>query len=547
MRRFRRRRDESGAVAILFALMATLLLVVGALAVDLGHAYATRSLLQTDVDLAVMAAAAELDNGGACNPEVITKATEYLSKADNHVPGQYPIDLGGTAGDNDGYISCDNWKVTLWAPRSHVDYGLGSIVDQNGADISAHAVAQIKAARGGATLPFFAATGCDYGQQSIRNPSGPTPTPTVPTLVPTSATTNGATFTISPTSVPAGTTSATITISGNGMKDVNTVGFSNGTGAYFLVSVTAVTTNGTISFSVSVPSGVLATEDTWYVRVRTSSGAWSKTSEAKPYTVGSPKLYCDGSNAGNFGTLDLPRTDVSGANAQLAWNMIKGVQPTLAVHPSPPSGDCSGAPGSVESKNTPVDGTNCVATKTGLDIAATNAGLLGDSGIVGAGQGRLDTDSTGNCSRFGDSSRTAAVIKSKHVNDDLLSCFITNGAHISDLVAGNSAGTNALSADIFNSPRFFWLPVLATDPAPGHTNRAIVAFRPGFISDQSLTATHDAPGTISALDGLVPDSNGIEELKVILFDAKALPEFAPTVGGEKDYTGSGPKALVLVQ
>jgi hypothetical protein len=89
--------------------------------------------------------------------------------------------------------------------------------------------------------------------------------------------------------------------------------------------------------------------------------------------------------------------------------------------------------------------------------------------------------------------------------------------------------------------------VLDTDPSTGKKSWPIVGFRPGFITDQSLTATHDAPGSISAFNGLEEDPSGIREVKVVLFDAAALPDFAPATGGEEDYTGSGPKAIVLVE
>lgn len=139
------------------------------------------------------------------------------------------------------------------------------------------------------------------------------------------------------------------------------------------------------------------------------------------------------------------------------------------------------------------------------------------------------------------------MIQGRHINDDLLSCFIVNGASVGDLVAGNVTGTQALSADIFASPRFFWLPVLDTDPYTGRKSWPIIDFRPGFITDQALTATHDAPGTISAFNGLETEPSGIREVKVVLFDELALPEFAPASGGEHEYTGSGPKTIVLVE
>ncbi|MFC4785176.1 hypothetical protein ACT8ZV_11905 [Nocardioides sp. MAHUQ-72] len=542
MRARRLTRDEHGAAALLFALLATVLFGIGAFAVDIGHAYAKRSLEQTDVDVAVMAAAAELDSSGGCNPEVVAKATEYLTKADNAVPSQYPIDLGGAPGDQDGYISCKNWRVDLWAPASRVDFALAGALPgaPSGVDVDAHAAAQIKAARAQATLPFFAVQGCDFGQQSIRNDSGPQLT--IPPLNPDSAQNSNASFTISPDNTPSATTSLTITITGTQLKDVTQVGFTGAAGPpyHYTVPVTAPSTNATASFTVAVPSAVLAVDDTWYVR--TLSGTkWSKQANAQRLTVGPPKLYCDNSNEGNFGTIDIPRTDTNSFSLQ--WNMIKGVEPTLAKV-SGKTGQCSGEPGAVESKNSPVNGTNCLATEPGLKIAETNEGMITGKGGL---KGRLDADSTSGCSRTHDSSRTTATIKGFRINDDVLTCFITNGASIQNLVNGDSVATQALSSDIYNSPRFFWVPVLDTDPSTGKKSWWIKDFRPGFITDQSMGATHDGPGTISPLNGLVADSQGITELKVVLFDEKALPEFAPTVGGEQDYTGSGPKALVLVE
>jgi hypothetical protein len=499
------------------------------------------------VDVAVMAATAELTSAGACDPEVVAKAEEFLEKPENAVPGQYEVDLGGSADDHDGFITCSNWRVDLWAPKSHVEYGLGRVISANdGLDVQAHGAAQIKAANGGATLPFFAVQGCDSGQQSIRNDSGPSTAP-VPNLVPNSTTTNNASFTISPTRAPAGTTSMSITLTGSGFKDVDGVAFTGAGGPpyHHVVDVTPPATASTSSITVSVPSEVLAVEDVWFVRVRSTDNKgeqqWSATASAQRFTVGEEKLYCDDSNEGNFGTLDMPRTDTS--SFSLEWNMIKGIQPTLALHPSP-NGECSGQAGSVESKTTPVDGTNCLATEPGLKVAATNDGLIQGKGGL---PGRLDTDSTSNCSRTGSSSRTTGAIKGKHINDDLLSCFIVNGASVADLVNGTAIGTQALSADIFKSPRFFWLPVLDSDPSTGKKSWPIVDFRPGFITDQALSATNETPGSISAFNGLEEEPAGIREVKVVLFDEAALPEFAPATGGEEDYTGSGPKAIVLVE
>lgn len=539
--RIRRTRPEDGAVAVMYAVLATLLLALGAAAVDLGHGFAKRSLLQTDVDVAVLAAAAELTSGGGCNPEVVAAAEKYLNEASNKVPGQpATFDLGGSADDGDGYISCAGWRVDLWAPHSEVDLGLGRLIsEEDSLQVPAHAAAQIKAATGGATLPYFAVEGCNSGSQSIRNPSGEPAEAPVPELDPPSGKGVNATFTITPTSVAADTSSATVTLTGQGFKDVDAVGFT-GPGAHETVTVPKVAAKaGNDPITVTVPAAVLDTNGVWYVRVRVGT-TWSE--HAVPFTVGDAVLYCDARNQGNFGTIELPRSDSNSAN-WLALNIIKGIQPTLAIHGTP-NGECDGDPGSVMSEHAPVDGTNCVASETGLKPPPTNAGLV--SGAAGE-PGRLDTDSTSNCSRSGDNNRTAATVLDKHINDDLLSCFIINGARISDLVAGNATGTHALSGDIFDSPRFIWLPVLQSDPFMGRKWWPIVDFTPGFITDQSLDASKSAPGTITPLNGLESGPSGIEEVRVVLFSEAALPETVPAKGGEGDYTGSGPKALVLVE
>ena len=115
-----RTRDERGATAVLFALLALVLLGVSALAIDVGHVYAKRSALQSNVDFAVMAAAAELDSDGACNQKVIDAAADFLEKDTNKVPDQTALNLGGSSSDGDGFIRCNDWKVELWPrlPRS---------------------------------------------------------------------------------------------------------------------------------------------------------------------------------------------------------------------------------------------------------------------------------------------------------------------------------------------------------------------------------------------------------------------------------------------
>jgi hypothetical protein len=542
-----RARDERGATAILFAALALVLLGLSALAIDIGHVYAKRSALQSNVDFAAMAAAAELDSDGACNQEVIDKAVEFLEKDANQVPDQAAIDLTGAPGDVDGFIRCNDWKVELWAPTAHVDYGLARAVMNEetadaGVDVPAFAAAQIKSPSRNHGLPMYGVTGCEYGPQIIRDDSGPAPTLAVPPLTPDSATYNTATFTVSPDNQPTPNTATQVTLTGSNLTGATAVTFTGAGGPpdhHEVLAIDFVSASST-KIVVNVPAAVLSIEDVWFVRVLKGT-TYSARASAQRFTVGAPRAYCAGSLEGNYGTIDLPRTDTS---FDLEWNIILGPQPSLAIHPAP-AGECSGDAGSIESKTGPVDGTNCLASEPGVKIGQTNDGLISGKG---GQRGRLDKDSTSGCSRSGDNSRTPTTIKSKYINDDLLSCFIINNARISDLInaTDGSIGEKALSADIFNSPRYFWIPIVQREPATGKKSWPIVAFRPGFITDQAVSATEQSPGVISEHNGLIAGPSGLRELHVILFDEKALPEFAPSSGGEIDYIGSGTKVVVLV-
>jgi hypothetical protein len=536
--------DERGATAVLFAILATVLFMAGAVAIDMGQAYAKRSALQSNVDLAVMAAAAELTAASGCSTAAVDKAEEFLVNAANEVDGQVAMNLQN-GNSVDGEIACPgNWRVELTAPRAIVELTMGKVFESgDDIEVPARAVAQIKSPSRNHGLPMYGVTGCEYGPQIIRDDSGPAPTLAVPPLTPDSATYNTATFTVGPDNQPIPSTATQVTLTGSNLTGATAVTFTGAGGPpdhHEVLAIDFVSASST-KIVVNVPAAVLDIEDVWFVRVLKGT-TYSPRTSAQRFTVGAPRAYCAGSLEGNYGTIDLPRSDTS---FDLEWNIIFGPQPSLAIHPAP-AGECSGGAGSIESKTGPVDGTNCLASEPGVKIGQTNDGLISGKG---GQRGRLDKDSTSGCSRSGDNSRTPTTIKSKYINDDLLSCFIINNARISDLInaTDGSIGEKALSADIFNSPRYFWIPIVQREPATGKKSWPIVAFRPGFITDQAVSATEQSPGVISEHNGLIAGPSGLRELHVILFDEKALPEFAPASGGEIDYTGSGTKVVVLVE
>ncbi|HPE15951.1 MAG TPA: pilus assembly protein TadG-related protein, partial [Oscillospiraceae bacterium] len=91
------RRDEGGAVIVLVAGMMTCMLLLGALAVDLGCAYVRGARLQTAADAAVLSAGQFLPVAAGDTErraEVLSAAAEYLEKNGISNPSDYDITLG---------------------------------------------------------------------------------------------------------------------------------------------------------------------------------------------------------------------------------------------------------------------------------------------------------------------------------------------------------------------------------------------------------------------------------------------------------------------
>lgn len=545
----RRRRDERGATAVLVAVLAVVLFMAGAIAMDMGHIYAKRSALQSNVDMAVLAAAAEIDGSNSCTAEAVAAATDYLTKAGNSVDGQITVDLTGAEGDDDGFIKCTGWRVDLWAPKAHAEFGMGKIAGVDGVDVPAFAAAEIKSPSQHFSLPMYAVSGCDFGSQQITDPpssGGNSATPS--DLTPDTQQHNQVSFTItspSPAEVPAGTLTQSITVTAanannanQNMSGVTSVGFTKTSGEHFEVTTFITSTNGAIT--LSVPAGVLASSGVWWVRIYKDS-KWSDGANGiQPFTVGD-LLFCNGSISGNFGTIKVARSDAN-PGSWVSMNIINGIQPVLEIYPGVTCND--GVPPAVTSEQNPNDGTNCLGTDPGFPNEEATEGLIEGNG---SSPGRLNDDTTGNCSRSGDSSRTAGTPgnPSVNLNDDLLSCFIIDGSSIQDVIDG---APGVLSADIFNSPRFFVIPVIPVEATNGSSNfYPIIEFRPGFITNQGASATNAAPGSVDTYNGVVFQAGHVESLRVILFDEAALPDFAPAVGGEGAYTGSGTKVIVLVE
>lgn len=537
-------RDEKGATAVMVAILSLVLLGSGAFAVDLSRAYATRAAAQTNVDQAVLAAAADLTQKDGCNAEVLSTATTYLQKAGNRVLDQAGINLGGTLHDGDGYIRCADWTVYLEAPAARVDFGLAKALSPSneGTEVAARAAAKVYSPKGSGILPAYAARGrgCDWGEQTLLDNSGTTLAPIPPLFENSPVDSTPKPNANTPVSLALNAPTTNVVITGTGLKNVNKVAFTWGAAAnqHVEVGLIAGTPPTNTRVEVAIPFSVRSTEALWYIRVSRDGGAtWSAASNSVKIQIGNALLQCDSAaSSGNFGSVLLPHGGAN-ANTSLALNLAQGLQFTLSTYPNPASNwNCSaGVGGAVVASN---DGTNCVDTDTGLPADPTEAGLLTGNGI--SVPPRLSAPNSPGCGsaisiNFGGS------IGNKSINNDHLSCFLDSGATTSYQTSGYS-GPPVISADIFNSPRFAWVPVFGREVTSGGSAKyQIVDFRPAFIS-----------GTEGGdwFNGLYLPSQGnkrsLRAVKVIFFNANALPDSIAN-GPVTDYLGVGTKVIRLVE
>jgi hypothetical protein len=425
--------------------------------------------------------------------------------------------------------------VDLWAPTAKVNLGLAkAVTDETSINVPAHAAAEIKSPNL-ATLPMYIAQSCMSGSQiQITDPpKGHSDALDAPDFPETGATT---TLTFSNSwsdtrflddDIAAGNTAIKVQLQGSKYESGDIITFTSHedlTTTYsHTVSAADVDKNAT---TFNLPADVAANPGIWWVRV-SRGGVFMQDAEARAITVGDIGL-CNGALSGNFGTLNISRSE---PDHELVKNIILGAEPLLTVNANPTVIPCPVA----QSETSPNSPTDCISTKPGFPGSElTNGLILGADGL----KGRLDAPTTPGCSRSGTDSLTPGDYA---LNDDTVACFLVNGASLSNALYP-STSTDALSGAIVTSPRFFRIPILPEDPKHGtSTNYPIQGYRYVFI-------TAEASGSISGYNGLTMRTNGtkIETLTMAVLNEAALPDTVPNPGDVVDYTGSGPKVVVLV-
>lgn len=496
----------------------------------------------------------------------------------------------------DGEVEYVAEGLQVIAPQARVDFGFANVFGANGTSVQSSATVNVFSA-GPRVLPMFAVAGCDYGRQTLTDPAH-TPASGVPTLYEHNQ--NGGADLEQPPAIysPANATVLTVPTNGSGYvmwisatdwDKTWQIGFFPSDGGEPVVlegpdlrktddsAWTYPIDNAPSTIELTIPTTVTGTEGLWYVRARGGRDVlnppngqpnkWSPGDEAVPIRIGEPLLECDASHpGGNFGTLRLPRTDQP--SLDIPMNIATGLEEplNLVVHPwgrnqhltnASWDGTCDPADSSQDAvyshHNTLLPDSNCVDTDPGLPANSATAGFITGprSGATKLAPGLLDKDTL--CDRNGGTARTGAITiqgDDYHLNDDVLTCFLTGGKSLADIASPTYAGGPALTADVMKSPRFAWVPVLdeggASGPDHGSSRTySIVDYRPAFITDEQATASA-VKGASNATpeNGVFVDGNDLKQIKVVFFNIDALPRDGdlPLI----DYLGVGDPIVHLI-
>jgi Flp pilus assembly protein TadG len=466
-------------------------------------------------------------------------------------------------------------RMTVLAPQAKVAFFLGRVADSDGAEVQRQATVEVmgELPPGFDMLPFWLPSGCALGSaeadttQGGGGASGPSPTPTStesPTGSPSDPPIVTPEFAIGthditgpdPLSVASG---SSLTISSYHIAgltnhvDRASIRFYSPDGTFYVEYAAMDLKKPEAVLDVpafQVSSEVTDTPGDWrvYALVRqqgnnnitisanslvfrvgsgsspdpTPTPTATDTASASPPQGGSIPVGCVGQDRGNFGQLDSPRRNLGSGqtNKRLAINIAEGLDHQLVPFTFAPSQpvtkECgktsSGFIDGAEPDNIAIDGRNCILGDTGNDGPAIYDGLVG--GVDGFA-GRLSTSRPGNTTTC--PGRSDLAINGHGTNNDVLSCFLRNGATLDDLAQSTGVTQSMLDPSVVDSPRFVWLPVVYANDRAQKNFQPIKEFVAAFITDETQTAA------ASADNGLEINGNSVSVLTIFCFNKEALP------------------------
>lgn len=587
-RNLRRGRTERGAVAVFTAMLATVILIVAALAVDLGNTWARRGQLQAQADRAAVFGAQYLPARSPDEQLRVARAVAYYFVC-NEVPGQDELNPAQpTCPDGPSSSTLDPYAralltngmvdlsepnhVTVRTPQARVDFGFAGAADAEGVDQQKQATAKVMspgllapmalsldcmlnagaAALGGTPVPF------GYISTTHKEPESTTEPTTWAVTTQNEPKMSGVTPGRVPQQVEAGETPL-VQVSGSewpelAVNERYVVVFGKGAAPKPEVVGTLTLDGGRNprrlgSIEVRLPSSVVSSPGEWQVKVAIEN----TTTGARVYSRETSYLNVDAliDDTGDISCGRLLRSPRGGTQANLNFvlNLQQGIDHLITTDPdSVSAGSLTLADlelmlqsGITECSGTDVTDTNglqegqvpyCVVTNMSN---AYEAGFT--EGMIGA-DGRLTCNAAHPCA---DGRSFTIPGHAQTLNDDHFVDFVKEPGLLTHptffsadayLTPGTPVLTpeSNLEREIYDSHRFMWVMVISTVGANSAVEAGdypVLTFRPIFVTQRDVL---EDPDPLPLLDASLLPSPWTLTTALAQVDASMVPAYTDEHG-----------------
>lgn len=549
-----RRTREDGAIAVMTAILMVVLMGAGALAVDLGNAWARKRAIQNSADLAALAGAQSLPDIAAARAaakDYITRNVingQGLSGLPSNWDSNDPVpttdaqlkDVGRTDGEIEFFLDANGDgqpqaselvtsgsadMIRVVPPPATVPFGLARVIGATSERVQLPATARIGTALGLGIPPFFL-TSTDSGAVCIQDsPSGGPGLSALPSAL--LARPAGIVLsTISPNTAAAG---QTVVLTGTSFPT------GNPTVLFGTVNATVVTHSST-QISVIVPAQTSSPPPAT-VQVTVKSGA--SVSNSVTFTYAGAGTDPCAATSSNRGFLDEPRFTTGSAQA-IELNIKHGIDhnahdytlwPSRGTVPPPaPGTQCDSLTNVYESGgNVPLPDINCVNWQSGTASGQMQPGFFDTSTSSPGRLYQLCNTNTTSSGRYSNIDGNAVW--------DFAKVGISTTTLKAAILAGGPAPTSptdlvaSLTPNILKCPRFAILPVVnPAIPSPnGSVYYPVVGFKAVYFDDETADR------------GFIWQGNSLQGIRGYVIDSTFLPPVVSSLYSGKvgPYLGSG--------
>lgn len=305
------------------------------------------------------------------------------------------------------------------------------------------------------------------------------------------------------------------------------------------------------TFVVTVDESVTAVSGTWNVRARQPAPAadWSPDAAVGTVTVAGSGLCAE------VGLLSTGSTgDASGSGVDLTEGLVDGLTSFpdgVLASPAPaPAERCDGLRGSLAA---PLPGARCVSVTLEGSAGRLTRGLVSGPGTDVPGRlAPPNGAATTPCPADGGTVPvTSTPVRPAVVVATTLSCYLSPGATLAQVVDDEDPEADLLRPEIYDDPRFFFVPVLngATLPTDDGSY-AVSELRGAFVTGERVdedgaTVPAECP-SIDSCNGLEFVGDELYSVQLLTFPATALPSQLPQPSNGRFYP-AGTKEVVLVE